>query len=44
MHTSTTGWHLNQVLLFLCDWLKIREIYKLGGAQAVAVMATAVKA
>ncbi|MDY0027790.1 MAG: histidinol dehydrogenase [Candidatus Humimicrobiaceae bacterium] len=30
---------LNQVLLFLCDWLKIREIYKLGGAQAVAVMA-----
>jgi histidinol dehydrogenase len=31
--------NLNEVLLFLFDRLKIKEIYKLGGAQAIAAMA-----
>ena len=30
---------LDQVLLYLCDRLKIKEIYKLGGAQAIAALA-----
>ncbi len=30
---------LDQVLLYLCDWLEIKEIYKLGGAQAIAALA-----
>ena len=31
--------NLNQVLLYLCGKLKVREVYKIGGAQAVAVLA-----
>jgi histidinol dehydrogenase len=31
--------NINQVLLYICGRLKVREIYKIGGAQAVAVMA-----
>jgi histidinol dehydrogenase len=33
------GGNINRVLLYLCGRLKVREIYKIGGAQAVAVMA-----
>jgi histidinol dehydrogenase len=31
--------NINRVLLYLCRRLKVREVYKIGGAQAVAVMA-----
>jgi histidinol dehydrogenase len=31
--------NINRVLLYLCGRLKVREVYKIGGAQAVAVMA-----
>jgi histidinol dehydrogenase len=31
--------NINRVLLYLCSRLKVREVYKIGGAQAVAVMA-----
>jgi len=31
--------NLNQVLLYLCGKLKVREVYKIGGAQAIAVLA-----
>jgi len=30
---------INRVLLYLCGRLKVREVYKIGGAQAVAVLA-----
>jgi histidinol dehydrogenase len=30
--------NLNKVLLYLCDRLKIKEVYKIGGAHAIAVM------
>jgi histidinol dehydrogenase len=30
---------LNQVLLYLCGRLKIKEVYKIGGAQAIAALA-----
>ncbi len=31
--------NLNQVLLYLCGKLKIKEVYKIGGAQAIAALA-----
>ena len=30
---------LNQILLYLCGRLKIKEVYKIGGAQAIAALA-----
>lgn len=30
---------LNQILLYLCGRLKVKEIYKIGGAQAIAALA-----
>ncbi|OFW54609.1 MAG: histidinol dehydrogenase [Actinobacteria bacterium RBG_13_35_12] len=34
---------LNQVLLYLCGKLKIKEVYKIGGAQAIAALAYGTK-
>jgi len=31
--------HLDQVLLYLCGKLKVTEVYKIGGAQAIAALA-----
>ncbi|MBN2073578.1 MAG: histidinol dehydrogenase [Actinobacteria bacterium] len=34
-----TGGNLDDILLYMCRWLGINEVYKIGGAQAIGLMA-----